>query len=124
MLTSLINEPNGKFYKYHNFFQLIPVKYDLFYSLLRIFICGILSGFILGICLNIGSSTGGIDIIAKYMSIYKKKDISLCIFILNFSISIISVFFICFFNKKIDLIPIFLTFMKLFINSLVIYLVL
>ncbi|MGM1458856.1 MAG: YitT family protein, partial [Columbia Basin potato purple top phytoplasma] len=75
-------------------------------------------------CIKIGSSTGGIDIIAKYLSIYKQKSISLYINILNYSIAIFSVLFVYLYKNEFNLDSLILTFIKLIINSCVIYFIL
>ncbi|WP_425329536.1 YitT family protein [Texas Phoenix palm phytoplasma] len=112
-LTFTINNPNGYLYNMHNFFGLFKSNDASFFpSLMRVLIGAILNGLICGYCIKIGSSTGGVDIIAKYLSIYKKKDISLLLTILNFCIGIFSVTFVSFWSRQINWISLFFTIIK------------
>ncbi|MFP7699684.1 MAG: YitT family protein [Candidatus Phytoplasma pyri] len=78
----------GFFAKSKNFFGIFDTEStELNKNILRAILSGILISICLIIPIKIGSSTGGIDIIAKYLFIYKNKDISLVIIIFNYSIS-------------------------------------
>ncbi|MDV3165149.1 MAG: YitT family protein [Candidatus Phytoplasma australasiaticum] len=96
ILTILINGNNGIiFNKMQNFFGIFDYEGKFWFSnLLRVFIVSLITGIIGGICIRIGGSTGGIDIISKYLYIYKKKDISFITCIFNYLISIIATFLI------------------------------
>ncbi|WP_334331179.1 YitT family protein [Candidatus Phytoplasma prunorum] len=81
-------ENEGFFVRSKNFFGIFDTEStELRKNILRAFLSGILISICLIIPIKIGSSTGGIDIIAKYLFIYKNKDISLVIIIFNYSIS-------------------------------------
>ncbi|MFR0367917.1 YitT family protein [Candidatus Phytoplasma palmae] len=124
-LTFAINDPNGYLYKMHNCFGLFaPDDESFFPSFIRVFLSAFLNGISCGYCLKIGSSTGGVDIIAKYLSIYKKKDISMLLTVLNFAIGLFSVAFISIWSKQINWISLFFTIIKIPITSVFIFLVL
>ncbi|MDO7983533.1 YitT family protein [Candidatus Phytoplasma fabacearum] len=96
ILTILVNGNNGLVWnKMQNVFGLFDYEGKFWFSnLLRVFMVSLITGVIGGICIRIGGSTGGIDIISKYLYIYKKKDISLITCIFNYFISIIATFLI------------------------------
>ncbi|MDV3196812.1 MAG: YitT family protein, partial [Pigeon pea little leaf phytoplasma] len=96
ILTILFNGNNGLVWnKMQNVFGLFDYEGKFWFSnLLRVFMVSLITGVIGGICIRIGGSTGGIDIISKYLYIYKKKDISLITCIFNYFISIIATFLI------------------------------
>lgn len=119
-LSFLINKNNNSLQYCFNFFS----KEDSFKkTFLRVIICSCISGIIHGICLRIDSSTAGMDIIAKYISIYKKKDISLIIAILNYFTGIIAVMFLSIYNNYLNTSGLFLAFSKNTLTSIIIYLV-
>ncbi|WP_432729557.1 YitT family protein ['Prunus avium' virescence phytoplasma] len=124
ILTSLINNSNGQLHNWSHCFGWIPKESGIWKSLLRVVIVSVCSAFAIGMCINIGSSTGGIDIIAKYLVIYKNRTISTSINVLNFSIAVVSVTFLSIWNGSLDLMSLLLTFIKLAINSFVIYITL
>lgn len=119
-LSLLINNNNNPLQYCFNIFS----KEDSFKkTFFRVIICSCISGFIHGLCLRIDSSTAGMDIIAKYICIYKKKDISLIIAILNYFTGIIAVIFLSIFNGYLNKSGLFLAFFKNTLSSFVIYLV-
>lgn len=124
ILTPLINKPNGSLNFFKNCFGLIKPNSGFRLTFIRVLIVGFFSGLIASSCIKIGSSSGGIDIIAKYLSVYKQKSISLYINILNYSIAIFSVLFVYLYKNEFNLDSLILTFVKLIINSCVIYFVL
>ncbi|WP_284928407.1 YitT family protein [Candidatus Phytoplasma sp. AldY-WA1] len=124
ILTYLINDSKGMFNSWSYCFGWIPKDCGIWKSLLRVTIVSIFSSFALGMCINIGSSTGGIDIIAKYLFIYKNKTISTSINVLNFFIAVVSIIFLSIWEGKLHVGSLLLTFIKLAINSLVIYITL
>ncbi|MDO8063968.1 YitT family protein [Candidatus Phytoplasma bonamiae] len=111
ILTILINGNNGLVWnKMQNVFGLFDYEGKFWFSnLLRVFMVSLITGIIGGICIRIGGSTGGIDIISKYLYIYKKKDISLITCIFNYLISIIATFLIYATTKEFYWESIFLT---------------
>ncbi|WP_323847816.1 MAG: YitT family protein [Phytoplasma sp.] len=121
IFTFLINKPDGQLHFLSHGFGLIKKDSGFGLSLLRVIIVSCSTGFIISFCIKTGSSTGGIDIIAKYLSIYKKKNISFCINILNYIIAIFSVSFLYFYQREIHFISLLLTFIKLLITSFIIY---
>ncbi|MDV3198289.1 MAG: YitT family protein [Vigna little leaf phytoplasma] len=123
ILNFLIKDENSKLSKIKYCFGFFSKEDKFGLSFLRVLISAIISGIIHGICIRIGSSTAGTDIIAKYLSIYKKKDISLIIGILNYLIGIIAVIFLSIYNKKLDYEGLFLTFFKTTLTTLIIYLI-
>ncbi|WAN63058.1 YitT family protein [Candidatus Phytoplasma rubi] len=124
ILTYLINNPKGMLKSWSYCFGWISKNCGIWKSLLRVMIVSIFSSFTIGMCINIGSSTGGIDIIAKYLVIYKNKTISTSINVLNFFIAIFSIIFLSIWDRNIHLVSLLLTFIKLAVNSLVIYITL
>ncbi|MDV3166170.1 MAG: YitT family protein ['Waltheria sp.' little leaf phytoplasma] len=126
ILTILINGNNGfVFNKMQNFFGIFDYEGKFWFSnFLRVFIVSLVTGIIAGICIRIGGSTGGIDIISKYLYIYKKKDISLITCIFNYLISIIATFLIYTTTKKFYWESIFLTnFVKIPLTTFFMYLI-
>lgn len=67
-----------------NCFGLFKPEGGFLISFIRIILTSIIAGIAHGFAIKIGSSTGGTDIIAKYLSNYKKK---IYLFILLFLIS-------------------------------------
>ncbi|CAP18440.1 conserved hypothetical protein [Candidatus Phytoplasma mali] len=99
----IVKNPNneGFFAQSKNFFGIFDTEsIELKKNILRAFLSGILISICLIIPIKIGSSTGGIDIIAKYLFIYKNKDISLVIIIFNYSISFFFVLINFFLNPS------------------------
>ncbi|MDW3617513.1 MAG: YitT family protein [Candidatus Phytoplasma pruni] len=120
-LTYLINDLNCLGLK--NFFGCFPEDSSFGLSLLRVMIVAIVGGLTYGILIGKGSSSGGIDIISKYLNIYKKKDISVITCILNYLIAIISTLLIYFGTVKFQWESIILTnLVKIPLNTLFIYL--
>jgi uncharacterized membrane-anchored protein YitT (DUF2179 family) len=121
ILTYLINDRNLGGIR--NFYGLFPENSGFGISLLRVIIVAIISGIAYGILIGKGSSSGGIDIISKYLSIYKKKDISVITCILNYFIAIISTLLIYFTKGTFQWESIILTnLVKIPLNTLFIYL--
>lgn len=73
ILAKQINGDYGHLKKMKNCFGLFKPEGGFWISLVRIIITSVLAGIAHGFAIKIGSSTGGTDIIAKYLSIYKKK---------------------------------------------------
>ncbi|NWN45663.1 YitT family protein [Candidatus Phytoplasma pruni] len=121
-LTYLINDLNCL--KLKNFFNVSPSKGGGFgLSLVRVMIVATIGGLTYGTLIGKGSSSGGIDIISKYLNIYKKKDISAITCILNYLIAIISTLLIYFGTKEFQWESIILTnLVKIPLNTFFIYL--
>ncbi|TVY12157.1 YitT family protein [Candidatus Phytoplasma pini] len=126
ILGFLINTEGQILYRMRNFFGFFSPEEKIWQSLLRIIIGSSIIGTILGLCIKINSSTGGIDIIAKYLEIYKNKDISKCITVFNFSITILTVLILKIFNivNEIQYISLFLTFFKIILTHIFMILIL
>ncbi|WP_341266576.1 YitT family protein [Candidatus Phytoplasma fraxini] len=124
MFTFLINTNEGCLHFLSNCFGLIKKDSGFGLSLLRVIIVSISTSLTISLCIKQGSSTGGIDIIAKYLSVYKNKNISFYINILNYIIAICSITFLYIYHRKLDYISLLLTFIKLSITSYIVYLVL
>ncbi len=69
----------------------IPSSFYIDDPLVSVIFAAILLGSGLGIILKFGGSTGGTDIIALYLTIYKKKSFTKYNFLFNFSIVVIAV---------------------------------
>jgi uncharacterized membrane-anchored protein YitT (DUF2179 family) len=78
----------GFLYPSERFFGVFITKSNFLNDLTRVFFAGILIGILNGISVRIGASTGGIDIIAKYLSVYKKKDISFVVEMFGYALMI------------------------------------
>ncbi|MDO8168005.1 YitT family protein [Candidatus Phytoplasma melaleucae] len=123
LLTASINNNNSLYLnKMKNFFGLFDMDGGFWSSFVRIIVSAILGGIIGGITIRIGGSTGGIDIISKYLNVYKQKDISLMICLFNYSISVIATLLIYFTTKKFYWESIFLTnFIKIPLSTFFMY---
>ncbi|WP_153368993.1 YitT family protein [Candidatus Phytoplasma sacchari] len=121
ILAQQINGDNGHLKKMRNCFGLFKPEGDFLISFFRIVITSILAGIAHGFSIKIGSSTGGTDIIAKYLSNYKKKDISFYITISNFLICLIAVFILFFFKRELEWKSLILSMTKIFITGYIIY---
>ncbi|MEC4558689.1 MAG: YitT family protein ['Conium maculatum' witches'-broom phytoplasma] len=120
-LTYLINHQGKLGLK--NFFGLFPKDSGFGLSLVRVMIVATIGGLTYGTLIGKGSSSGGIDIISKYLNIYKKKDISAITCILNYLIAIISTLLIYFGTDKFQWQSIILTnLVKIPLNTFFIYL--
>jgi uncharacterized membrane-anchored protein YitT (DUF2179 family) len=123
ILAQQINGENGKLNKMQNCFGLFNPEGNFFISFLRIILTSIMAGVSHGFAIKIGSSTGGTDIIAKYLSSYKKKDISFYITISNFLICLIAVVILFLFKREFEWQSLILSLLKILITGWIIYLI-
>ncbi|OIJ44797.1 YitT family protein [Rice orange leaf phytoplasma] len=96
----------GFLYHTEQFFGIFKTESDFLSDLTRVFFAGVLIGIFNGIPLRIGASTGGLDIVAKYLSVYKKKDISFVVEMFGYTLMIfgaVGVFIIEYFYKETGL---------------------
>ncbi|MBT1576749.1 YitT family protein ['Elaeagnus angustifolia' witches'-broom phytoplasma] len=96
----------GFLYHTERFFGIFKTESDFLSDLTRVFFAGILIGIFNGIPVRIGASTGGLDIVAKYLSVYKKKDISFVVEMFGYTLMIfgaVGVFIIEYFYKETGL---------------------
>ncbi|WP_349401643.1 putative membrane protein [Candidatus Phytoplasma solani] len=82
------------------FFGFFPFENNFPMDVLRSTFAGLLIGFFNGIIIKLGSSTGGIDVIGKYLVIYKQKNISLIIEIFGYSLIFVGVCASLILNKE------------------------
>ncbi|KAB8122076.1 MAG: putative secreted protein [Candidatus Phytoplasma cynodontis] len=121
ILAKQINGDNGYLYKMKNCFGLFKPEGGFLISFIRIILTSIIAGIAHGFAIKIGSSTGGTDIIAKYLSNYKKKDISFYITISNFLICLIAVIIIFIFKREFEWESLILSIIKILMTGYLIY---
>ncbi|KXT29403.1 hypothetical protein AXA84_0048 [Candidatus Phytoplasma oryzae] len=123
ILAKQINGEYGYLKKMQNCFGLFKPNGGFIISFIRIILTSIIAGIAHGFSIKIGSSTGGTDIIAKYLANYKKKDISIYITISNFLICLIAVIVLFLFNQEFEWKSLILSLIKIFITGYLIYLI-